>query len=119
MGRAIAVRTDYTIGKVRGVARPVKDAAETRRLLAIAAVLDGASRAKAGKDQANPTIKAASQPQLRALDTSNPKIAEFEGKLSVGCVHATGKIFAPFVRRDLYVLPQDFWTVVRFIQIRC
>src|SRR5262249_18753877 len=49
MGQAIAVRTDYTAGEVRGLAKRVKDAAQARRLLAIAAVLDGASRTDAAK----------------------------------------------------------------------
>ena len=49
MGRAIAVRTDYTAGEVRRVARQAKDVAQARRLLAIAAVLDGASRTEAAK----------------------------------------------------------------------
>ena len=44
MGQAIAVRTDYTAGEVRGFARRAKDAAQARRLVAIAAVLEGASR---------------------------------------------------------------------------
>jgi transposase len=44
MGQAIAVRTDYTAGEVRGFAKRAKDVAQARRLLAIAAVLDGASR---------------------------------------------------------------------------
>ena len=44
MGRAIAVRTDSTIGKLRRLAQRTKNAAQTCRLLAIAAVLDGASR---------------------------------------------------------------------------
>jgi transposase len=44
MGRAIAVRTDFTAGEVRRFAKRAKDAAQARRLLAIAAVLDGASR---------------------------------------------------------------------------
>ena len=43
MGRAIAVRTDFTAGEVRRFARRARDAAQTRRLLAIAAVLDGVS----------------------------------------------------------------------------
>ena len=46
MGRAIVVRTDYTSGDVRRVAQRVKNAAQARRLLAIAAVLDGSSRTK-------------------------------------------------------------------------
>ncbi len=49
MGRAIAVRADYTSGEVRRVAQRVKNAAQARRLLAIAAVLDGASREDAAK----------------------------------------------------------------------
>src|SRR5215831_7920346 len=49
MGRAIAVRTDYTAEEIRGLAKRVKDAAQARRLLAIAAVLDGASRSEAAK----------------------------------------------------------------------
>jgi transposase len=49
MGRAIAVRTDYTVGEVRGFARRAKDAAQARRLLAIAAVLEGASREDAAR----------------------------------------------------------------------
>jgi hypothetical protein len=40
MGYAIPVRTDYTAGEVRRFAQRAKDAAQARRLLAIAAVLD-------------------------------------------------------------------------------
>src|SRR6201989_2182406 len=47
MGRAVAVRTDYTAAEVRRLAKRAKDAAQARRLLAIAAVLDGASRTDA------------------------------------------------------------------------
>ena len=49
MGQAIAVRTDLTSGEVRQLAARVKDASQARRLLAIAAVLDGASREDAAK----------------------------------------------------------------------
>jgi transposase len=49
MGQAISVRTDYTASEVRRFARRAKDAAQARRLLAIAAVLDGASREEAAK----------------------------------------------------------------------
>jgi transposase len=49
MGRAIAVRTDYTSGEVRRVAQRVKNAGQARRLLAIAAALDGALREDAAK----------------------------------------------------------------------
>src|SRR3989449_10007879 len=49
MSRAIAVRTDYTAGEVRRFAKQAKDVAQARRLLAIAAVLDGSSREEAAK----------------------------------------------------------------------
>jgi len=49
MGRAIAVRVDYTSGEVRRLAKRAKDGGQARRLLAIAAVLDGSSREEAAK----------------------------------------------------------------------
>jgi Winged helix-turn helix len=49
MGRAISVRTDFTSGKLRQLAKRAKDAAQARRLLVIAAVLDGAPREAAAK----------------------------------------------------------------------
>src|SRR6202158_2430319 len=49
MGRAIEVRTDYTSGELRRLAQRTKNAAQARRLLAIAAVLDGTSREDAAK----------------------------------------------------------------------
>src|SRR3979411_2800527 len=49
MGQAVPVRTDYTAGEVRRFAKRAKDAAQARRLLAIAAVLDGVSREEAAK----------------------------------------------------------------------
>src|SRR5713101_8572545 len=47
MGQAITVRTDYSSSEVRRFAKRAKDAAQARRLLAIAAVLDGAPRTEA------------------------------------------------------------------------
>jgi transposase len=49
MGQAIPVRTDYSACEVRLFAKRAKDAGQARRLLAIAAVLDGASREDAAK----------------------------------------------------------------------
>ena len=50
MGCAIEVRTEYTsAGSLRRLAKRGKDTAQTRRLLAIAAVLDGTSRAAAAQ----------------------------------------------------------------------
>ena len=49
MGQAIALRTDFTSGQLRRLAQRSKDATQTRRLLSIAAVLDGASREDAAK----------------------------------------------------------------------
>src|SRR5947209_8238349 len=47
MGQAIAVRSGYTSGEVRRFAKRAKNAGQARRLLAIAAVLDGATREEA------------------------------------------------------------------------
>ena len=49
MGRAIAVRTDYTSGQLRRLAQRTKSAGQTYRLLATKAVLDCASREDAAK----------------------------------------------------------------------
>src|SRR4029450_5951107 len=49
MCHAIPVRADYPAGEVRRLAQRAKDAAQARRLLAIAAVLGGASREEAAK----------------------------------------------------------------------
>ena len=49
MSQAIPVHADYTAGEVRQLAKRAKDAAPARRSLAIAAVLDGASREAAAK----------------------------------------------------------------------
>jgi hypothetical protein len=58
--------------------------------------------ARFGKAAANLAVKAASQLQLRVIPTDQPKVAEIAARLPVGRVHATGKTFVPFVRRDLY-----------------
>src|SRR5579862_7891016 len=49
MGTGIALRTDYSSKELRSLARRVKNAGQARRLLAIAAVLDGALREDAAK----------------------------------------------------------------------
>ena len=49
MGAAIAVRVDCSSTELRRLAGRVKNAGQARRLLAIAAVLDGASREAAAK----------------------------------------------------------------------
>lgn len=49
MGQPIAVRRDFAAPEVRRLARRAKDSNQVRRLLAIAAVLDGGSRAEAAK----------------------------------------------------------------------
>src|SRR5580693_5098735 len=49
MGTGIALRTDYSSKELRSLARRVKNAGQARRLLAIAAVLDGVAREDAAK----------------------------------------------------------------------
>jgi transposase len=45
----IALRGDFDVGKLRAVAKKTKDGPQTRRLLALAAIYDGASRTEAAK----------------------------------------------------------------------
>ena len=49
MPAAIAVRDDYTASELRKLAAGAKDANQGRRLLALAAIYDGMSRAEAAK----------------------------------------------------------------------
>src|SRR3974390_3019011 len=49
MGKPLAVRTDYSSRELGRLASRVKNAGQARRLLAIAAVLDGAARDEAAK----------------------------------------------------------------------
>jgi transposase len=49
VGQAISVRTDYSIDEIRDFARKSKNVAQARRLLAIAAVREGASRTEAAR----------------------------------------------------------------------
>ena len=47
MPRAVALRLDFTAAELRGLARRSKDAAQARRLLALAAIYDGGTRSEA------------------------------------------------------------------------
>jgi hypothetical protein len=58
--------------------------------------------ARFGKQHAGLALKAATQLQLQVLAGNDPKIADLAARLPVGRVHATGRTFVPFIRRDLY-----------------
>jgi hypothetical protein len=58
--------------------------------------------ARFGKEHASLAVKAATQLQLNVLASNDPKVAEIAARLPVGRVHATGRTFVPFIRRDLY-----------------
>jgi hypothetical protein len=58
--------------------------------------------ARFGKQHAGLALKAATQLQLQVLAGNDPKIAGLAAQLPVGRVHATGRTFVPFIRRDLY-----------------
>ena len=58
--------------------------------------------ARFGKEHADLAIKAATQLQLKVLASNDPEVAEIAARLPVGRVHATGRTFVPFIRRDLY-----------------
>ena len=49
MGQGIAVRGDYTSSELRRLAKRSGDAAQARRLLSLAAIVEGASREEAAK----------------------------------------------------------------------
>ena len=49
MAAAVRVRGDYDAGRMRELAKRSADAAQTRRLLALAAIYDGGSRTEAAK----------------------------------------------------------------------
>jgi hypothetical protein len=49
MGAAVGLRGDYEAGQLRGLAKRSVDAAQTRRLLALAAIYEGRSRTEAAK----------------------------------------------------------------------
>jgi transposase len=49
MSNAVPVRSDYTSGQLRALAKRSRDAAQARRFLSLAAVIDGASRTEAAK----------------------------------------------------------------------
>jgi len=58
--------------------------------------------ARFSSEHASLAIKAATQLQLNVLANNDPKVAEIAARLPVGRVHATGRTFVPFIRRDLY-----------------
>jgi hypothetical protein len=49
MAAAIGLRGDYDVGALRAAAKHSKDGPQARRLLALAAIYDGATRAEAAK----------------------------------------------------------------------
>jgi len=58
--------------------------------------------ARFGKEHASLAMKAATQLRLKVLASDDPKVAEIAARLPVGRIHATGRTFVPFIRRDLY-----------------
>src|ERR1700693_4390055 len=49
MAAAVCLREDYDAARLRGLAKRSPDAAQTRRLLALAVIYDGGSRGEAAK----------------------------------------------------------------------
>jgi hypothetical protein len=54
------------------------------------------------KEHASLALKAATQLQLNVLASDDPKVAQIAARLPVGRVHATGRMFVPFIRHGLY-----------------
>ena len=51
MGAAVPLRTDFSAGELRQLAKRAEDADQTRRLLSLAAVLDGMKPQGRGRDR--------------------------------------------------------------------
>ena len=67
--------------------------------------IDSRGKPKAARfrrEHASLALKAATQLQLNVLASNDPKVAEIAARLPVGRVHATGRMFVPFIRHDLY-----------------
>src|SRR5580704_7049420 len=89
--------------------RPQKPSPGPTAANSIAAVVlfgvDDAGKPKAAKFSdklAGVATKAAGHLQLRVLAVTDPKVADLAAKLPSGRIHANGRGFVPFVRRDLY-----------------
>lgn len=73
MGRALALREDYDAVGLRGLARTTRHAGQARRLLALAAIYDAASRGDAARlagtdrpeNEADPTVGKTGHPAPR------------------------------------------------------
>lgn len=71
MGRALALRKDFAAADLKRRARASRDADQTRRLLALAVIYDGGSRAEAaetgrvGRQRSSATGWSASTPRDR------------------------------------------------------
>jgi hypothetical protein len=67
--------------------------------------IDSSGKPKAarfGTNHARLAAKAATQLQLQVLPGTDPTVAAIAARLPVGRIHASGRMFVPFVRRDLY-----------------
>ena len=84
MGQAIPVRADYTVGEVRQFAKRAKDAAQARRLLAIAATIvadDGVSTRTvlATRDMTSECCRAAALDRthhLHLVEADMPRVSQ-------------------------------------------
>jgi hypothetical protein len=54
------------------------------------------------EDQANLATKAAGQLKLQVLAIVGPSIADLASRIPAGRIHANGRGFVPYIRRDLY-----------------
>lgn len=53
---AVSLREDFDAARLRGLAKKTKDGPQTRRLLALAAIYDGATRTEALRKHAKPRL---------------------------------------------------------------
>ena len=84
-------------------AKPATPATSSRRPSSCSASTATASRKGHGSERTTPIWQSKLRTSCSLVLASNdPKVADLATRLPVGRVHATGRTFVPFIRRDLY-----------------
>src|SRR5215813_8252416 len=77
MSAPTPLRQDFDASQLRGLARKTKDGPQARRLLALAAIYDGATRTEAGKIESGPIPAVHGVVRWRLIDLAQWIFEEF------------------------------------------
>ena len=89
MSAALALRPDFDAADLRRLAKASTDAAQTRRLLALAVIYDGSSR-----------IEAARSDVVASLPSVSANLIAVTGRVALGCLARHGRDEAERERRE-------------------